>query len=162
MKIKLIFTVLLVAIVAAGCTSTPQQPAAAASDPQLQSFAASANQSAPENAGPVEITSGEYPTSPEGVVQAFLSTFAGNPEGAVSYISAGAQANLNPERFAAVLQLNGAIEDFMIDQAAVNPDLPGAFIGVAVQVAGSEVRRDFTLTIENGMWKIETITIPAT
>jgi hypothetical protein len=164
MKIKLIFTVLLVALITAGCTSTPQQPAAAPVEAQLQSLAASMEQISPEHTNPesgiTQVANGEYPSSPEGVVQAFLASYSGNPSESLAFLSSGAQANLNSESFAAVMQFGGAIQGFTIDQAAVNPDI-GAFIGVAIQAAGSETRRDFTLTIENGLWKIEVISTPA-
>jgi hypothetical protein len=157
MKIKILFTVLLVAFITAGCTSTLPQPATAA-ESQIQTFAADV---AAENVNPVsgitQIANGEYPTSPEGVVQAFLVTYDNSPLDAIPYLSSGAQASFNPN----LLQFNGSLEGFTIDQAAVNPDLPGAFIGVAIQSAGDETRRDFTLVKENGQWKIETISVPA-
>jgi hypothetical protein len=156
MKIKLIFIVLLAALISAGCTST-KAPAVAAADSQLQSFAAEHTNS---ESGITQVSNGEYPTSPEGVVQAFLATHQVSVPDSLAYLSSGAQATLNAEQFAAVMQFGGPIEGFTIDQAAVNPDI-GAFIGVAIQVGGNELRRDFTLTIENGMWKIESISTPA-
>ena len=163
MKIKLIFTVLLVALIAAGCTST-KAPAVAAADSQLQSFAANPQHTSPEHtnsvSGITQAANGEYPTSPEGVVQAFLATYEGSPPDSLAYLSSGAQATLNAEQFADVMQFGGSIEGFTIDQAAVNPDV-GAFIGVGIQVGGNELRREFTLTVENGNWKIEGISTPA-
>jgi type IV pilus biogenesis protein CpaD/CtpE len=156
MKTRILITVLLVALITAGCTSKPEQTAA--SVPPVQNFAAGI---APENTNPesgiTQVANGQYPTSPEGVVQAFLATYGANPQDALPYLTAGAQATLN----SAALQFEGSIEGFTIDQAAVNPDLPGAFIGVAIQVSGVESRRDFTLVVENGQWKIETVSIPA-
>jgi hypothetical protein len=156
MKLKLIFTVLLVVFITAGCTSRTSQPEAAP-ETQIQSFAAIAPETVNSVSGITQVANGEYPSSPEGVVQAFLAIYDNNPQDAVTYLSSGAQASFN----AALLQFNGPVEGFTIDQAAVNPDLPGAFIGVAIQSAGSETRRDFTLGKENGQWKIETISAPA-
>jgi hypothetical protein len=157
MKTNLILTFMLVALIAAGCTgrTEPPQPVAEA---QIQSLAA---EIPPENietiSGITQAANGEYPTSPEGVVQAFLATYDVNPQEALAYLTTGAQSNFN----ASLLQFNQTIEGFTIDQAAVNPDLPGAFIGVAIQSSGNETRRDFTLTKENNQWKIETISAPA-
>jgi hypothetical protein len=157
MKINLILAFLLVAVAASGCTGRSQPPEPA-SNAQLQSLAA---EIPPENietiSGITQVANGEYPTSPEGVVQAFLATYDVNPQEALAYLTTGAQTNFN----ASLLQFNQTIEGFTIDQAAVNPDLPGAFIGVAIQSSGSETRRDFTLTKENNQWKIETISAPA-
>ncbi|HSV85566.1 MAG TPA: hypothetical protein VLH85_03260 [Levilinea sp.] len=156
MKIKIIFTILLAALIVTGCAST-DGVTGASSVAQVQAFAA---EHAPENvnsvSGLTQAASGQYPTSPEGVVQAFLAIYETNPHEALIYLTSGAQAAFDP----ALLQFNGAMEGFSIDQAAVNPDLPGAFIGVAIQISGSETRRDFTLVMENGQWKIETISVP--
>jgi hypothetical protein len=156
MKIYTILSVLLVAVIASGCASAAAETGSAAAA-KVQAFAA---QHSPENADPAsgltQAANGQYPTSPEGVVEAFLVIYETDPQAARSYLTSGAQAAFDP----ALLQFDANMEGFAIDQAGVNPELPGAFIGVVIQVAGREIRRDFTLGMENGQWKIETITAP--
>jgi len=156
MKIHIILSVLVVAFIVAGCTSTAGETAPSA-EVLVQAFVAEhASENVNTVSGITQVANGDYPTSPEGVVQAFLAIHETDPQDALPYLSSGARTSYNP----ALLQFGGAVEGFTIDQAAVNPDLPGAFIGVAIQVSGSETRRDFTLVMESGQWKIETIAIP--
>lgn len=158
MKIYTILSVLMVAVIASGCASAAAETGSAAAA-KVQAFAA---QHSPENVDPAsgltQAANGQYPTSPEGVVEAFLVIYETDPQAARSYLTSGAQAAFDP----ALLQFDANMEGFAIDQAGVNPgpELPGAFIGVGIQVAGREIRRDFTLGMENGQWKIETITAP--
>ncbi|MEN4042528.1 MAG: hypothetical protein ROW39_09300 [Anaerolineaceae bacterium] len=165
MKIYTILSVLMVAVIASGCASAAAETGSAAAA-KVQAFAA---QHSPENADPAsgltQAANGQYPTSPEGVVEAFLVIYETDPQAARSYLTSDAQAAFDP----ALLQFDANMDGFAIDQAGVNPglarvnpgpELPGAFIGVGIQVAGREIRRDFTLGMENGQWKIETITAP--
>ncbi len=114
---------------------------------------ASAEQQAVEAAIPAVPAPGEYPTSPEGVVQAFLASYSDQPGQMDSYLTQAQSAS----GAASMLGFDGALEGFVIDAAAVNPEPPAAVVSAAVKVGGAEIRRTFTLGKEDGQWKIETI-----
>ncbi len=100
---------------------------------------------------------GEYPTSPEGVVQAFLASYEAQPDAMVSYLSQGQSAAVPADGAGALLGFTGTLEGFVIDAAAVNPQTPAAVVSAAVKVGGAEIRRTFTLGKEGDAWKIELI-----
>ncbi len=105
-----------------------------------------------EAAMPAVPAPGEYPGSPEGVVQAYLASYSDQPGQMDSYLSQGQAGDS-----ASLLGFEGSLEGFVIDAAAVNPDPPAAVVSAAVKVGGAEIRRTFTLGQENGQWKIELI-----
>ncbi len=100
---------------------------------------------------------GEYPTSPEGVVQAFLASYVAQPKEMKSYLSQSQADSLPSGGIKALLGFQGDLEGFVIDAAAVSPQPPAAVVSAAVKVGGAEIRRSFTLSKENDAWKIESI-----
>lgn len=170
MNTKPIFILMLLALLIAGCSPIaltnnpnpqPATPAQEAQNPAADELQGALLKLQPEAAMPAVPAPGEYPSSPEGVVQAFLASYEAEPQQMAAYLSAGQAANAPAEGAAGLLDFNGAIEGFVIDAAAVSPEPPAAIVSAAVKVGGSETRRTFTLGKENGRWKIEAVETPA-
>lgn len=100
---------------------------------------------------------GDYPTTPEGVVQAFLNAYQEEPDQMVQYLSQGQQAQSPEEDGTNLLQVEGDIDGFAVQSAAVSVDPPGAVIVVAIQTGGTEALRRFSLTKESEKWVIDLI-----
>lgn len=98
-----------------------------------------------------------YPTTPELVVQTFLTSYQEAPDQMNQFLSASRLQQLPPGGAVGMLAISGSLEGSMIDSAAVNPDPPMATIAVTMRVGGQDVTRVFTLIKENGQWKITNI-----
>ncbi len=136
-----------------------QNTAAAQVEAAVPQAKAGATQAATvEGAIPPVPAPGQYPNSPEGVVQAFLASYAAQPNEMSNYLSQSEAAAAPADGAASLLGFNSAaLEGFVIDAAAVNPNPPAAVVSAAVKVGGAEIRRTFTLGKEGDQWKIETI-----
>lgn len=97
----------------------------------------------------------DYPATPEGVVQAFLNAYQEQPDQMGQYLRQAQQAS--EEDKANLLQIEGDIDGFAIQSAAVSVDPPGAVIVVAIQTGGTEALRRFSLTRQNEKWVIDII-----
>ncbi len=98
-----------------------------------------------------------YPSSPEMVVQIFLTAYQEAPDQMNQYLSASRLEQLPPGGAVGMLNINGSLEGSMIDSAAVNPDPPMAAITVTMRVGGQDLTRIFSLIKEGGRWKITNI-----
>lgn len=98
-----------------------------------------------------------YPSSPEMVVQIFLTAYQEAPDQMNQFLSASRLEQLPPGGAVGMLNINGSLEGSMIDSAAVNPDPPMAAITVSMRVGGEDVTRVFSLIKEGGRWKITNI-----
>ncbi|NPV76400.1 MAG: hypothetical protein HPY59_08485 [Anaerolineae bacterium] len=98
-----------------------------------------------------------YPQTPEMVVNAFLTAYQDNPVEMSSFLGAARLLSMPEGGVNALLGVTGKLEGFAIQSAAVNPDPPEALLEVGLAVDGSEMRRRFHLSFENGRWVIENI-----
>jgi hypothetical protein len=98
-----------------------------------------------------------YPSSPEMVVQTFLTAYQEAPDQMNQFLSASRLQQLPPGGAVGMLNINGSLEGSMIDSAAVNPDPPMAAITVTMRVGGQDTTRVFSLIKEDGRWKITNI-----
>lgn len=101
-----------------------------------------------------------YPPTPEAVVQAFVTAYQETPETMSRYLSARRLADLPGGGAVGLLNIHGALEGMMVESAAVNPNPPSAFVTVNIRSGGEDVSRLFSLSQENGQWKIDNIDIP--
>lgn len=98
-----------------------------------------------------------YPSSPEMVVQTFLTAYQEAPDQMNQFLSSSRLQQLPPGGAVGMLNINGSLEGSMIDSAAVNPDPPMAAISVTMRVGGQDLTRVFSLIKEGGRWKITNI-----
>lgn len=98
-----------------------------------------------------------YPSSPEMVVQIFLTAYQEAPDQMNQFLSSTRLEQLPPGGAVGMLNINGSLEGSMIDSAAVNPDPPMAAITVTMRVGGQDQTRIFSLIKEDGRWKITNI-----
>lgn len=98
-----------------------------------------------------------YPTTPELVVQTFLTAYQEAPDQMNQFLASARLQQLPPGGAVGMLNISGSLEGSMIDSAAVNPDPPMATISVTMRVGGSDVTRVFSLIKEDGRWKITNI-----
>jgi hypothetical protein len=121
---------------------------------------------------PVEQTAGEvtsvkatpwqsgkgYPTSPEGVVQAFLVAYQEEPEMMLQYLDQSVFGGWTPESIVENLHFNGMIDSFAIRNATVNNDPAEAVVVVDILISGELLQRSFLLTPHDLYWTIYSIT----
>lgn len=101
--------------------------------------------------------SGEYPTTPEGVVLAFLASYQEAPDRMSGFLTAARRAQQPPGGSTAMLQISGNFEGMVVQSAAVNPDPPTASIIVLIQAGGKDYPRKFVLTRDVAGWGIDSI-----
>jgi hypothetical protein len=101
--------------------------------------------------------SGEYPTTPEGVVLAFLASYQEAPDRMSGFLTAARRAQLPPGGSTAMLQISGNFEGMVVQSAAVNPDPPTASVIVLIQAGGKGYPRKFILSRDVAGWGIDSI-----
>ena len=99
-----------------------------------------------------------YPTSPEGVVQAFLVAYQEEPQMMLQYLDQGVFGGWTPESIVENLQFNGMIDSFAIRNATVNNDPAEAVVIVDILIGGEVLQRSFLLTPHDLYWTIYSIT----
>jgi ABC-type transporter MlaC component len=171
MKKRILLSSLLLVLFAAACTAAPQStPVQSLVDPNAQPQSAIVESQplavnptqeamAAEAAAVNELIAApaEYPNTPEGVIQAFLSAYALDQSQMNQYLLASQASALQGQGAGELLQLNGSLDEFVIDAGAVNPETLEAFVSVAIQSGGSETRRNIFLSQENGQWKVSRV-----
>ena len=95
----------------------------------------------------------------EEVVEAFLKAYTQDPQQMTLYLSQNCLANLPAGGAAAVAQLNGNLDGFVIQSGSVALNPPYAVVVVALNLNGGQTVRVFQLVQENGQWKIEMVDI---
>lgn len=98
-----------------------------------------------------------YPSTPEGVVEAFLIAYQGSPELMKQYLSSGLITHLPSGGAAGLLGFNGTLQGYVIQSGSGMLNPPGAIVKVALQVGGKNLNRNFTLLQDGGKWVIDTI-----
>jgi hypothetical protein len=98
-----------------------------------------------------------YPSTPEGVVEAFLIAYQGSPDLMKQYLSSGLITHLPTGGAAGLLGFNGTLQGYVIQSGSGMLNPPGAIVKVALKVGGQDLNRNFTLLQENGKWVIDTI-----
>lgn len=99
----------------------------------------------------------DYPDTPEGVVLAFLNAYQEDPEQMSRYLSRAWLGLLPESGGASLLEIDGDLEGFAIQSAAVSLEPPGAVIVTGIQAGGVETLRRFTLGKEDGYWVVLSI-----
>lgn len=99
----------------------------------------------------------DYPDTPEGVVLAFLNAYQEDPEQMSRYLGRAWLGLLPESSGASLLEIDGNLEGFAIQSAAVSLEPPGAVIVTGIQAGGVETLRRFTLGKENGYWVVLSI-----
>jgi hypothetical protein len=99
-----------------------------------------------------------YPTSPEGVVQAFLVAYQEEPDMMLQYLDQSVFGGWTPESIVENLQFNGMIDSFAIRNATVNNDPAEAVVVVDILISGELLQRSFLLTPHDLYWTIYSIT----
>jgi hypothetical protein len=123
----------------AGPTATPFQP----------------SQNATSTAPPDK--PGDYPSTPERVVQAFLAAYTQNPDEMNVYLSANRMASLPEEGALALLGFSGSLNGIGVQKGAYSPDPPTSIVQVNLKVNNKRLSLRFTMVIETGVWVIEGI-----
>lgn len=110
-----------------------------------------------------EITlAGEYPSTPEEVVQAFLIAYQENPDAMSSFLTPTRRAIQPPGGSVGMLQILGSLEGVLVKSVVVNPaEPPQAAIVVLIRSGGVDSQRQFVLVNEHGRWGIDQILIAA-
>lgn len=103
--------------------------------------------------------SGEYPTTPEGVILGFLASYQEAPDRMSSFLTSTRRGQQPPGGSTAMLQISGNFEGMVIQSAAVNPDPPTASIVVVIQAGGKNYPRKFILTRDAAGWGIDSIEV---
>jgi hypothetical protein len=98
-----------------------------------------------------------YPSTSEGVVEAFLVAYQGSPDLMKQYLSSGLMTHLPAGGAAGLLGFSGTLQGYIIQSGSGMQNPPGAIVKVALQVGGKSLNRNFTLLQENGKWVIDTI-----
>jgi hypothetical protein len=98
-----------------------------------------------------------YPTSPEGVVQAFLVAYQEDPQMMLQYLDQSVFGGWTPEAIVENLQFNGMIDSFAIRNATVNNDPAEAIVIVDILFSGEVLQRSFLLTPNGLYWSIYSI-----
>jgi hypothetical protein len=106
-------------------------------------------------------TAEEYPTTPEGVVLSFLTSYQEAPDRMSNFLVPSRRAQQPPGGAGAMLQINGSLEGMVVQSAAVNPDPPTAAIVVIIRAGGKDYPRTFLLTKDTSNWGIDAIEITA-
>ena len=109
----------------------------------------------------IKVLSGtdDYPTTPEGVVLSFLTSYQEAPDRMSNFLTSTRRSSQPPGGAGAMLQIGGALEGMVIQSAAVNPEPPSAAIKVLIRAGGKDYPRTFLLTKDNSNWGIEAIEI---
>jgi hypothetical protein len=102
-------------------------------------------------------TAGDYPTTPEEVVQTFLIAYQERPDDMSNYLTATRRGNLPPGGSVGMLQILGSLEGVLVKSAVVNPDPPIAVIVAIIKSGGIDSQRQFILNRENDRWGIDEI-----
>lgn len=105
------------------------------------------------------ISASDYPSTPEGVVQAFLIAYQESPDDMSDYVTGTRRSHLPPGGSVGMLQILGPLEGVLIKSAVVNPDPPFAAILAIVKAGGIESQRQFLLDKENERWGINQIDV---
>jgi len=98
-----------------------------------------------------------YPSTSEGVVEAFLEAYQGNPDQMKQYLSSGLITHLPAGGAAGLLKFSGTLQGYVIQSGSGMMNPPGAIVKVALRVNGQDLNRNFTLVQDNGKWVIDTI-----
>ena len=98
-----------------------------------------------------------YPSTPEGVVEAFLIAYQGSQDQMKQYLSSGLITHLPSGGPAALLGFTGTLQGYVIQSGSGMLNPPGAIVKVGLQVGGKDLDRNFTLLQDNGKWVIDTI-----
>ncbi len=98
-----------------------------------------------------------YPTSPEGVVQAFLVAYQEEPQMMLQYLDQSVFGGWTPESIVENLQFNGMMDSFAIRNATVNNDPAEAVVVVDILIGGELLQRSFLLTPHDLYWTIYSI-----
>jgi hypothetical protein len=98
-----------------------------------------------------------YPSTPEGVVEAYLIAYQGSPELMKQYLSSGLLTHLPVGGAAGLLGFSGTLQGYVIQSGSGMLNPPGAIVKVALKVGGQDLNRNFTLLQDNGKWVIDTI-----
>jgi len=98
-----------------------------------------------------------YPSTPEGVVEAFLIAYQGSPDQMKQYLSSGLITHLPAGGAAGLLSFTGTLQGYVIQSGSGMLNPPGAIVKVALEVGQQDLNRNFTLVQENGKWVIDTI-----
>jgi hypothetical protein len=104
-------------------------------------------------------SSNDYPTSPEGVVLSFLTSYQESPDRMSNFLTSTRRASQPPGGAGAMLQINGNLEGMVIQSAAVNPEPPSASITVLIRAGGKDYPRTFLLTKTDANWGIDAIEV---
>jgi hypothetical protein len=100
---------------------------------------------------------GDYPSTPERVVQAFLNAYTQNPDEMNVYLSASRIATLPDEGALALLGFSGSLNGIGVQKGAYSPDPPTSIVQVNLKVNKKQLRLRFTMVVENGVWVIDGI-----
>lgn len=93
--------------------------------------------------------------TPEFIVQAFMTDFQEAPLQLDGYLSTALRGLYPPEQRGDLLPVEGMIEGFAIQSAAITPET--ADIKVAIRSGEEEAILQFNLIKENGFWVIDSI-----
>lgn len=118
---------------------------------------ATAQSGTPDLSQQVAVDDNGYPKAPEGVVRMFLTAYTLDTEQMKTYLSANRLANLPDGGPLAMLKLNGTMEGFVIESAAVSPGTSAAQVVVRVRSGGGEETRTFKLVLDGQKWAIDAI-----
>lgn len=109
---------------------------------------------------PTILPDGDYPANPEGVVHAFMVLFPQDPGSAIQYLSPQLVAGLDENTLLNLLQIPGTVDGYMMLEGSGSAAAEYSQIKIAISSNQQTYLRLFDLTIQNGLWQINNISIP--
>jgi hypothetical protein len=104
-------------------------------------------------------SSSDYPTTPEGVVLSFLTSYQEAPDRMSNFLTSTRRSSQPPGGASSMLQINGNLEGMVIQSAAVNPEPASASIKVMIRAGGKDYPRTFLLSKDDANWGIDAIEV---
>jgi hypothetical protein len=106
---------------------------------------------------------GAYPSTPQGVVDAFMKVFVSDPASPdlQQYLSTFRKMSASPVSIAGLMNAGGKIGSYTSDPGRVNDAGDNAAVVVKIVVGGVEQTRVFTLVKEKEAWYVDNIATPS-
>lgn len=108
---------------------------------------------APDQGGGGEL----YPTTPEGVVQQFLTAYHENPDEMNKYLSSSLLSQIPAGGVAEYIGLKGLLRGFAVQAASLDPAARTASVEVGLVAEDAEHKLVFSLVLQDSHWVIVSI-----
>jgi hypothetical protein len=152
-KLKIFLAISAIVLATLACAL----PGSSSPQPSSESAPKPSGVAKPDLSGQMAVDKSGYPTAPEGVVKTFLTAYTLDPTQMNLYLSQNRLANMPAGGALEMLKLNGNMEGFVIESAAVSPATSAALVVVTVKAGGVESARTFKLVKNEGKWAIDAI-----